>query len=56
MINFIGSYNQLEAQLSKMSKQYKAMGEARRNSASGKDLLNNLQKTEMQLKSHRAKK
>lgn len=47
----IGSYNQLEAQLSKMSKQYKAMGEAQRNSASGKDFLNNLQKTEMQLKS-----
>jgi len=47
----IGSYNQLEAQLSKMTKAYKSMGEAQRNSASGKDFLVNLQKTETQLKS-----
>lgn len=47
----IGSYNQLEAQLSKMTKAYKSMSEAQRNSASGKDFLINLQKTETQLKS-----
>lgn len=47
----LGSYNQLEAQLSKMTKAYKSMSEAQRNSASGKDFLVNLQKTEAQLKS-----
>jgi len=48
--NLAGSYNALVADLKNATKEYKAMGDAEKNSAQGKELLKKIQDTQVSLK------